>query len=126
MTQIRPVETGTNYTPNGPNLFADPTAAVRAFRTPHPGETGTRNSLRMPGTWNIDLGLAKSFNMPYREGHKLTFRVDAFNVTNTPFFDGQSVGTLGYTGSAAPPNFGKFTATANDPRELQFSIRYDF
>lgn len=126
MTQIRPVETGTFYTPTGPNIFADPAAAVGAWRTPHPGETGTRNPIRLPGTWNIDAGIAKSFNMPYREGHKITFRMDAFNVTNTPFFDGQSVGTLGYTGSAAPPNFGKYTATSNDARVIQFAIRYDF
>ncbi len=126
MTQVTPVETGTFYTPSGPNIFADPAAAVRAWRTPHPGETGTRNPIRLPGTWNIDAGIAKSFNMPYKEGHKVTFRMDVFNVTNTPFFDGQSVGTLGYTGSAAPPNFGKYTATANDPRVVQFALRYDF
>lgn len=126
MTQTRPVSTGTFYTATGPNIFADPAAAVRAWRTPHPGETGTRNPIRLPGTWNIDAGIAKSFNMPYREGHKMTFRMDVFNVTNTPFFDGQSVGTLGYTGSSAPPNFGKYTAMANSPRVVQFAIRYDF
>ncbi len=126
MTLLRPVETGTFYTATGPNIFADPAAAVANWRTPHPGETGTRNPIRLPGTWNIDAGIAKSFNMPYREGHKVTFRMDAFNVTNTPFFEGQSVGTLGYTGSAAPPNFGKYTEMANAPRVIQFAIRYDF
>ena len=126
MTQTRPVSTGTFYTSTGPNIFQNPEDAVTAWRTPHPGETGTRNPIRLPGTWNIDLGIAKSFNMPYREGHKITIRVEAFNVTNTPFFDGQSVGTLGYTGSAAPPNFGKYTAMSNEPRIMQFAFRYDF
>ena len=132
MTQLRPVETGTNYTPAGPNIFADPVAAVRSFRTPHPGETGTRNPIRLPGTWNIDLGLAKSFNMPYREGHKVTLRADAFNITNTPFFAGQSVTTIGQTYShpgaltTPPSNFGAFTRTSNEARVLQFAIRYDF
>lgn len=126
MTRLRPVETGTFYTASGPNIFANPADAVSSWRTPHPGETGTRNPIRLPGTWNIDMGIAKSFNMPYKEGHKVTFRMDAFNVTNTPFFDGQSVGTLGYTGSSAPPNFGKYTAMANSPRVIQFALRYDF
>lgn len=126
MTQLNPVTTGTFYNADGPNLFADPAQAVKAWRTPHPGETGTRNPIRLPNTWNIDMGIAKSFNMPWREGHKVTFRADSFNVTNTPFFDGQSVGTLGYTGSAAPPNFGKFTGMSNSPRVFQFALRYDF
>lgn len=126
MTQLRPVKTGTFYTPTGPTLFQNPTDAVAAWRTPRPGETGTRNPIRLPGTWNIDMGIAKSFNMPYREGHKITFRADAFNVTNTPFFEGQAVTTLGETGSSAPPNFGNYTRMSNSPRVLQFAFRYDF
>ncbi|MCC6825550.1 MAG: TonB-dependent receptor [Acidobacteria bacterium] len=126
MTMLRKVKTGTYKTANGVNLFADPAQAVTAWRTPHPGETGSRNAIRMPGTWNIDLGIAKSFNMPYREGHKLTVKVEAFNLTNTPFFSDQSVVLLGYTGSSAPPNFGAFTSMANQPRVMQFAVRYDF
>ncbi len=126
MTLLRPVQTGINYTANGPNLFANPVAAAASWRTPHPGETGTRNPIRLPGEWNVDIGIAKSFNMWYKEGHKITFRADAFNVTNTPFFDGQSVGTLGYTGSTPSAQFGRFTQMSNSPRVLQFAFRYDF
>jgi len=145
MTQVRPLTTGTNFgvaaascataqqnnptIPQGcdlPNLFANPDQAYAAFRTPHPGETGTRNPLRYPGTWNIDLGIAKSFNMPWKEGHKITIRADAFNLTNTPFFGGQSLTTNGYTGSAAGVQFGRFTGTSNAPRVMQFAFRYDF
>lgn len=126
MTLLNPVKTGTYYTPAGPNLFADPAAAAANWRTPHPGETGTRNPIRLPGEWNLDVGIAKSFNMWYKEGHKITFRADAFNVTNTPFFAGQSVGTLGYTGSAPSAQFGRFTRMSNSPRVLQFAFRYDF
>jgi len=147
MTQLRPVSTGTNigvatnacyiaqqnnmnpYVPQGcdlPNIFSNPDQAFAAWRTPHPGETGSRNPIRFPGTWNIDAGIAKSFNMPWREGHKVTIRVDAFNVTNTPFFGGQASTTNGYTGSAAGISFGRYTETSNDPRVLQFAFRYDF
>jgi hypothetical protein len=107
-------------------MFADPNAAWRSFRTPHPGETGTRNPVRLPGTWNIDAGLAKSFDMPWKETHKITIRWDTFNITNTPFFTGQATGLMGYTGSSPTPNFGRYTAMANSPRIMQFAFRYDF
>jgi hypothetical protein len=135
MTQLRPIQTGIFYGSAAagctsgcslPNIFADPEAAWDSFRTPHPGETGTRNPIRLPNTWNIDMGLAKSFDMPWREGHKVTFRWDVFNVTNTPFFDGQAVGTIGYTGSNAGGSFGRYTVQSNSPRIMQFALRYDF
>jgi hypothetical protein len=80
----------------------------------------------MPNSFNIDAGLAKSFDMPWKEGHKVTFRWDVFNVTNTPFFGGQTVGTIGYTGSTATGSFGRFTAQDNSSRVMQFAFRYDF
>lgn len=142
-TQIRPVSTGTFFgsssaacrtaaqtNPNAgcdlPNLFADPDAAYRSFRTPHPGETGTRNAVRLPGSMNLDAGLAKSFNMPWKEGHKATIRWDVFNVTNSPMFAAQATGVIGYTGSQASTTFGRFTGTRNNARIMQFAFRYDF
>ncbi len=135
MTQIRPIETGTYFNTattactsgcDIPNLFADPNAAYASFRTPHPGETGTRNAVRYPGSFNIDMGLAKSFDAPWKEDHKFNFRWEVFNVTNTPFFAGQAAATIGYTGSAAGTTFGRYTAMRNSPRIMQFALRYDF
>jgi hypothetical protein len=135
MTQLRPLSTGYFYGSAAssctsgcdiPNMFANPDQAWAAFRTPHPGETGTRNPVRLPGTWNIDAGLAKSFDMPWKETHKITIRWDTFNVTNTPFFTGQATGIIGYTGSSATGNFGRYTQMANLPRIMQFAFRYDF
>lgn len=132
---LAPVATGYNYGSASnscssgcdiPNLFADPDAVYASFRTPHPGETGTRNAIRYPPTWNIDAGLYKSFNMPWKEGHKLTFRWEVFNVLNKPFFNGQATGVIGYTGSSASTNFGRYTQMANSPRIMQFALRYDF
>ncbi len=68
-----------------------------------------------------DVSGWKSFTMP-RE-NVLEFRVDMFNVTNTPNF-GQP-GTLTYTSSA----FASITTerdAPNDSREMQFSVRYLF
>jgi hypothetical protein len=42
------------------------------------------NTLRSPGTVNLDLGIFRQFNIT--EGVKLQFRVEAFNATNTPHF----------------------------------------
>jgi len=112
--------------PSLPNIFANPEEAMKGFRTPHPGETGSRNPIRFPGAHNLDAGLAKSFKMPWKEGHKATIRWDVFNVTNTPYFDGQSIGLLGFTGSAAEGAFGQYTRTRNSARVMQFAFRYDF
>ncbi len=134
-TQIRPIQTGTYYGESSaacalgcdiPNIFADPDAAYASFRTPHPGETGTRNAIRYPSSFNIDAGLAKSFTMPWKETHKLKLRWDVFNVTNTPFFGGQSSATIGLTGSSADGAFGRYTGQRNSPRIMQFALRYDF
>src|SRR6266478_6058835 len=50
---------------SGPNVFknpgitnsSDPNAAINQFRQAFPGESGQRNNLRGPGTFNIDTGL---------------------------------------------------------------------
>ena len=131
----KPVTTGTFFNSKTsacttgcslPNLFSDPNAAWSSFRTPHPGETGTRNPFRLPGLVNLDAGLTKSFDMPWDEKHKITFRWEVFNVTNTPVFTGQATGQVGYTGSSAGPTFGRFTGTRNNARIMQFALRYDF
>src|SRR5262249_45513766 len=69
-----------------PNIFADPTAAYQSFRSPRAGEFGDRNILRLPNYFTLDAGLGKTFTMPYAETHKLQFRWDVFNLTNTQPF----------------------------------------
>ena len=81
--QSSPTRNGVNGVPN---LFEDPVAAYQSFRVAAPGETGDRNALRYPGYIVLDMGLYKSFNMPWNENHKIQFRVEAFNVTNTQKF----------------------------------------
>ena len=56
---------------------------IRASAMPFPGETGDRNVFRLPGYVNLDMGLSKSFDLPWSENHKLQVRFEAFNVTNT-------------------------------------------
>ena len=111
-----------------PNLFADPVAAYRSFRSPAPGETGARNILRGMPFFTLDAGLYKSFGMPWSEKHKLTFRWETFNVTNTQFLTGNADVTNGLDpqfGSPGPTFF-NFTGIQGNPRIMQFALRYDF
>jgi hypothetical protein len=82
----------------------------------------------------MDLGLYKSFTIT--EKIRLTFRTEAFNLTNTQHFTGiSSLGlvrdpwtnqTPGGAAPAPPSTFGKFTGIQGTPRVLQFALRLDF
>jgi len=117
-----------------PNLFSDPLAAYRSFRNARPGETGDRNVLRQPGFVTLDLGFAKAFNMPWSENHKLQFRWEVFNVTNTQRLrvtaDGITRESFGLDIDPAltepAPTFGNFNAIQGTPRVMQFGLRYTF
>lgn len=128
---LNDVQAGQNMTSgtnNRPNLFADPKAAYNSFRSPFPGEAGDRNVLRFPYYIVLDLGLAKSFQMPWKEGHKVTLRWDVFNVTNTARLTGLANFSLGYQPDKTnpPANWANFTTQQGSPRVMQFALRYDF
>ena len=119
-----------------PNLFSDRVAAYRSFRPARPGEVGDRNVLRAPGYISLDMGLYKSFQMPW-EGHALQFRWEVFNVTNSQRFDGLtisdlSLGTDPFLGGNPNADFGRFTSTqaplneTKAGRVMQFALRYTF
>ena len=107
---------------SGPNIFQDPRAALASWDFTLPGQTGSRNTVRGDGNFNIDMNLSKAFTMPWSEAHSMQFRWDVFNVTNStrfdPFFTSLSFGATG--------SFGKYTDTFTLPRVMQFSIRYSF
>lgn len=106
---------------DGPNLFPNPELAIGTFRNSRAGEAGTRNHLRGDGLLQVDLGLGKTFDMPW-EGHRLQFRWEVFNVTNTARFDPQSL-DLDVTNELT---FGRYTGTLSPPRVMQFGLRYEF
>lgn len=115
------------------NIFADPQAAYKSFRNARAGETGERNVFRGAGFSALDMGLSKSFTMPWSENHKLQFRWEVFNVTNTQYFEAdnftRSTFGLGQDPQLndASPDFGKlFNSIQGDPRRMQFGLRYSF
>ncbi len=80
-----------------------------------PGNLG-RNAIRLPGYWNLDLGLAKNFN--FSERYRFQVRADmlnAFNHTNFSAVDS----------NIRSANFGKFTGTRG-ARVIQFNGRLTF
>jgi hypothetical protein len=135
MVSVRPVETHPGDFNGEPNLFADPQAVYLSYRDPRPGEGGDRNTLRSPGYFTLDLGLHKTFKMPW-EGQALTFRWEVFNVTNTQAltgFNGTGLNTDPFIFGGAPPaGFGNMTATqaplgeTKAGRVMQFALRYTF
>jgi len=138
MVRARPLESSPSKNVNGePNLFSDPQEAFLSFRDPYPGEAGDRNVFRQPGYVSLDAGLYKAFNMPW-ENHRLTFRWEVYNVTNTQRFTAPSGGGFGLPpdpfllGGTAPADFGKFTGTQTPLNEtkagrvMQFALRYTF
>ena len=119
-----------------PNVFSDPTATYRSFRNSRAGESGDRNidTIRIPSYFVFDAGLSKSFGMWYAEGHRLQFRWEVFNVTNTQRYGTIANLTLNpepFLGSP-PSNFGTYTGSqtpvgeTRPGRVMQFALRYTF
>jgi Carboxypeptidase regulatory-like domain len=134
VTRIKPVDTCPTRGDTGPpKLFGcNTTEAYRSFRNAKPGETGDRNVFRVPGYVDLDMGLGKSFSMPWSEKQKLQIRVEAFNITNTQRLGQYDTSRTGFgvvldPESATPPtNWSNFTAIQGTPRVLQFGFRYEF
>jgi hypothetical protein len=104
----------------GPNLWTDPAAAFNAFQETMPGQTGSRNTLRGDGFFNIDTGVYKRFTI--REGKTLQFRWESYNATNTVRLDPVQANVS----LTSQGNFGKLTRVLGSAREMQFALRFQF
>jgi carboxypeptidase family protein len=118
-----------------PNVIADTkgpgTSAqffnINAFARPKTGTFGSlgRNAMRGPAINKWDLALYKNFTI--REGMKLQFRSEAFNVFNHPNFTkfGTTLNTNSTRVNPALDSFGAVTET-RDNRVLQFALKLNF
>jgi len=78
-----------------------------------------RNILIAPGMVSSDASLMRNFPLPMREGGRIEFRAEAFNVFNTP--------QLGIPGTAlGTPAFGIIGGTARSNRQMQLGLRILF
>jgi hypothetical protein len=90
------------------------------------------NAFFMPSNQHFDFSVFKNF--PITEAKRLEFRVEAFNLTNTPSFGmpGTNIVAWSGTGASAVPtaagNFGKITSTNvfYTPRDIQVALKFVF
>jgi hypothetical protein len=115
----------------GPDRYFDPTA----FVVQSVGFLGTasRNMLTGPGQASVNFSLAKEFPLPQlREGTRLEFRAEAFNLFNRANFFIPTTGLMVYTGDATRASTtplataGQITSTLSSARQLQFALKLIF
>jgi hypothetical protein len=112
-----------------PAAFAIPVLA--------PGQTfahdygdARRGSLRGPAEYNLDASLFKNFSLT--EKTKMQFRVEAFNLFNTPEFGipysaVDQIGSPAGGGSPMVPSLsGSITSTVHASREIQLALKFSF
>lgn len=89
-----------------------------------------RNFARLFGAWQMDLGVRRDF--PIREGLKLQFRGEAFNIFNHPNFgaiNGQSgTGTFGQSTATLASSLGVLNPLyqMGGSRSMQFALKMTF
>jgi len=91
---------------------------IAAFAQNPPGTFGNagRNILRGPFRHNFDIGAIKNFGI--REGHRLQFRSEFFNLLNHANLGNPN-------GNASNVNFGRILS-AGSPRVIQLALKYVF
>lgn len=107
-----------------------------------PGQTfGTdfgnvgRNVLRGPKQANVDFSVIKRF--PFGEAKNIEFRAEFFNLFNHVNFANpiSNLNALASSGGSIDPNtglinragdFGRITSTSNNPRLIQFAVKFNY
>jgi hypothetical protein len=96
----------------------DTTAFRRAAPYTVPNDSLTQPNLRGPGRKSLDMSIFK--NTRIKERYNVQFRAEAFNLTNSPFFEAR-----GATTDVTNQDFGRIVTGLN-PRNIQFGIRILF
>jgi hypothetical protein len=104
-------------------IYAKQNNVVSDYSGPTGFNIGSRNNLRGPGYFDLDLGLGKTFPI-YEQRLNLKFRCDAFNALNHPSFDNPSMSNADITQSSAL--FGQLTSMNGGARVLQGALRLEF
>jgi hypothetical protein len=110
-------------------------------RTATAGATGTdfgnvgRNVLRGPKQNNVDFSIIKRF--PLSESKNIEFRAEFFNLFNHVNFANpiSNLNAVSSSGGSINPNtgqiidpsdFGRIISTSNNPRLIQFALKFNF
>jgi len=97
-----------------------------AFAPAAAGELGdaSRTPLSGPDFVNTDFSVIKQFRLPW-ENMGLNFRAEFFNLFNHPQF-ALPVSAIGYADINSGTQFGPITSTVNNPRLVQFALKFTF
>jgi hypothetical protein len=128
-------QSGVNFQNNGnslnrPNQTCSPDSShhtlsqwfnTACFAAPIAGELGTasRTPVSGPDFVNTDFSVIKHFLLP-REGMRLDFRAEVFNLFNHPQF------ALPGADFNSPATFAVVNSTVNNPRLIQFALKLGF
>jgi Carboxypeptidase regulatory-like domain/TonB-dependent Receptor Plug Domain len=129
-----------------PFAFARPTVLAGQLipssnGTATAGATGTdigdvgRNVLRGPRQTNVDFSVIKRF--PFSESKSIEFRAEFFNLFNHVNFANpiSNLNALQSSGGGVDPDtgriinpgdFGRISSTSNNPRLIQFALRFNY
>lgn len=105
-----------------PAAFASPPLATAVGQTDYAPLGGASMQAHGPGFHRFDFSLFKEIQTTERT--HLEFRAEFFNLTNTPQFANPSYGDFTNTST-----FGRITSLrdgANDPRQIQFALKFYF
>jgi Carboxypeptidase regulatory-like domain len=105
-----------------PAAFATPPVVTQVGQTNFAPLGGGNTQVTGPPIHRLDFSLFKSF--PFRENMRFEFRAEVFNLSNTPAFS--APGSLNYLNTTT---FAQITSTRdspNDPREIQFALKFYF
>ena len=112
------------------NGYLNPAAFTSAPEAPFgtgPFDTAFGNSsvglVRGPGQRDIDMAVERT--IPITESQRFRFRTEFFNLTNTANFNNPTSNLTAGPAFGAPP-FGIITSTSNNPRIIQFALKYQF
>ncbi|MFZ0593794.1 MAG: TonB-dependent receptor [Bryobacteraceae bacterium] len=105
-----------------PAAFQTPPVVTQVGQSNYAPLGGANTQVSGPPLHRLDFSVFKTF--PVNERMRFEFRAESFNLTNTPAF--AQPGNLNYLDTT---NFARITATRdapNDPRELQFALKFYF
>jgi Carboxypeptidase regulatory-like domain len=99
-----------------------------AFAIAPAGElgSGVRAPVYGPRFVNTDFSLIKDLPLSFREGMALQFRAEFFNLFNHPQYFLQGAGGTGEQDINATSSFGVINNTVNNPRLMQFALKFKF
>jgi hypothetical protein len=101
-----------------PAAFANPAPVATIGQTDFSPLGGKRSQVTGPPLKQLDMGIAKQFNVIGQRRFEVRF--EAFNVTNTPAFELPATGTLNFLDAR---NFASINRMRNTPRQMQLGLK---